>query len=202
MPVGFEMDGISFTSDGLKGMSSHAAVLGQVVTAFSLIEGVVGGIYGMLRHQTIEQGIEELQALPTNARRVQAVRQAMTNCPSLAADPSHDDLMKNVLSYSERRNRIAHGLWGVHPNQQDVLYRLPVKKWINYIATVVSSGTDGTSNAKIDELKTYLETYNLAELSSLKTDGDNLLVEVLKLFNALALSNAKGDGWVESPLAD
>lgn len=104
MPVGFQMDGINFTSDGLKDFPTHAAVLGEVVAAFSLIEGVVGGIYGMLRHQTIEQGIDELQALSTNAKRVQAVRQAIAGHSLLSADPKHDELMKQVLSTQQDRS--------------------------------------------------------------------------------------------------
>lgn len=199
MPKGFEIDGFSFTSEGLKALPAHAALLGEIVTAFSLIEGVIGGIFGMLRHQTIDQGIEELQALSTNAKRVQAVRQEIAANASLKADPLHDILMKKVLSYAEKRNKIAHGLWGGHADQPNVVYRLPVKKWINFIAGVVRSGTDGTSIEKANELKTHLEAYDLSALESLKFEGDELLGEVFKLFNKLALINAREDGWVSSP---
>lgn len=71
-----------------------------------------------------------------------------------------------------------------------------MKKWINYIATSVHAGTNGTFIEKIDELKTHLETYDIAALASLKADGDNLLVAVFKLFNALALTNATAD-WLD-----
>src|SRR3546814_20398330 len=66
----------------------------EIVTSFSLIEGVIGGIYGMLRHQTIEQGIESLQALSMNAKRVQAVRNEIAANSLLSVDQTHDDLMK------------------------------------------------------------------------------------------------------------
>src|SRR3546814_1385146 len=102
------------------------------------------GIYGMLRHQTFEQGIESLQALSTHAKRVQAVRNEIAANSLLSVDQTHDDLMKQVLSYAEKRNKIAHGLWGAHPAHTDLIYRLPVKKWINLIAASVRSGTNGT----------------------------------------------------------
>src|SRR3546814_2826761 len=82
----------------------------------------------MLRHQTIEQGIESLQALSTNAKRVQAVRNEIAANSLLSVDQTHDDLMKQVLSYAEKRNKIAHGLWGAHPAHTDLIYRLPVKR--------------------------------------------------------------------------
>src|SRR3546814_13839340 len=83
------------------------------------------GIYGMLRHQTFEQGIESLQALSTNAKRVQAVRNEIAANSLLSVDKTHDDLMKQVLSYAEKRNKIAHGILGAHPAHTDLIYTLP-----------------------------------------------------------------------------
>src|SRR3546814_16421393 len=106
MPVGFQMDGINFTLDGLKAFPAHAAALGEIVTSFSLIEGVIGGIYGMLRHQTIEQGIESLQALSTNAKRVQAVRNAIAANSLLSVAPTQADLMNQITSYAQQLHKI------------------------------------------------------------------------------------------------
>src|SRR3546814_8141302 len=64
MPVGFQMDGINFTLDGLKAFPAHAAALGEIVTSFSLIEGVIGGIYRSEAHTS------ELQSLMRNSYAV------------------------------------------------------------------------------------------------------------------------------------
>src|SRR3546814_19127627 len=114
-------------SDWSSDVCSSDLALGEIVTSFSLIEGVIGGIYGMLRHQTIEQGIESLQALSTNAKRVQAVRNEIAANSLLSVDQTHDDLIKQVLSYAEKRNKIAQGIWGAHPAHQDHISRTPVK---------------------------------------------------------------------------
>ncbi|MCC8556489.1 hypothetical protein [Xanthomonas vesicatoria] len=200
MATGLQMEGIYFTADGLKGCPTHAASLGEIVTAFSLIEGVVGGIYGMLRHQNIDQGVEELQKLSTNAKRVNAVRKEIGINALLSDDASHDELMKRVLNYAEKRNKIAHGVWGSRLGQQDFVYCLPVKKFINFMARAVSAGTSGKPLELMEELKAHVEIYDLAALAALKLDGENLLTEVFVLFNKLAQKNAKSDGWLEEPM--
>src|SRR3546814_16995848 len=81
------------------------------------------------------------------------------------------------------------------------LFRSPVKKWINFIAASVRSGTNGTMIDDIDALKAHLVEYDLATLAALKTEGDELLVAVFKLFNALGLVAAKAEGWIETPAA-
>src|SRR3546814_19751129 len=125
----------------------------------------------MLRHQTIEQGIESLQALSTNAKRVQAVRNEIAANSLLSVDQTHDDLMKQVLSYAKKRNKIEHGIWGAHPAHTDLIYRLPVKKWINFIAASDRSGTNGTLTGAIAGLTAQLDEQNLATTTALRAKG-------------------------------
>jgi hypothetical protein len=198
MPIGFELDGIAFTPDTLAGHPEHAALLGQVVTSFSLVEGVIGGIYGLLRHQEIDAALEDLKALSTNAKRVQAVRQAIATHPTLSADPENDLLMKAVLSYAEARNKIAHGIWGSRSDQADIVYRLPVKKWINFAGGLVAGWTSGTAMDQIDALAGLVEEYSVSDLHALQLEGVDLLERVFKLFNELAMDAALVDGLVQT----
>lgn len=198
MPIGFELDGIAFTPDTMAGRPEHAGLLGQVVTSFSLIEGVIGGVYGLIRHQEIEAALEELKGLSTNARRVQAVRQAIAAHPILSADPAIDLLMKSVLSYAEKRNKIAHGLWGSHPERPDIVYRLPVKKWINFAASLVAAQTSGASIAQIDALSDLIEAYSVTDLQAIQSEGEQLLEPAFRLFNRLAMDAARIDEWAST----
>src|SRR3546814_12324192 len=91
MPAGFQMDGINSTLDRLKAFSAHAAALGEIVTSFSLIEGVIGGVYGMLSDQTIEQGIQSLEAPSTNANRSQAFRNEISLNSLLSSDQAQEE---------------------------------------------------------------------------------------------------------------
>lgn len=199
MATGFAMEGIEYTVDGLSTLPAHAALIGEIVATFSLIEGTVGGIYGMLRHESIESALEELKDLSNNSRRVAKVRKLISDHALLAADPRNDELMKSILDYAERRNKIVHGLWGSRPGDSETAYSLPLKKWIPFNATLVSSGTDGTTFQRIEELRRAVDTYNLATLSSLKMTGNTLLLRALELFNSLAKTNARMDRWGISP---
>jgi len=197
MPAGFQLDGINFTDDALQQHPKHAALLGEIVTSFSLLEGTVGGIYGLLLHQDIETALESLQALPTNWERVQAVRSEVASNAELRGDPKIDELMKSILQFAEKRNKIAHGVWGTNPVAASIIYRLPVKKWINFLAPLVAHGTEGNAIEQVDELKAFIEEYNLSDLQDLKSEGSALLEAAMLLFRKLAINAAKSDGWTE-----
>lgn len=195
MPVGFKLDEIEFTPDALLQHPKYAALLGEIVTSFSLLEGTVGGIYGLLLHQDIETAIECLKALSTNSKRVEAVRKEMAKNAELCGDPKNDELMKSILQFAEKRNQIAHGVWGSDPNTVDLIHLLPVKKWINFVASLVAHGTEGNAIEQIDELKAHIEEYDLSALQYLKSEGSALLEAAMLLFNQLAINAAKSDGW-------
>ena len=195
MTVGFSLDNIEFSPDTLRKLPNHSALLGQIVTSFSLIEGVVGGIYGMLRHQDIEAAVQHLKDLRTNAMRVHAVKKEIENDATLSLVPANAELMDAILRYAEKRNKVAHGIWGYDADKPDMAFRLPVKKWINFVAKIVASGTAGNSDEQIDELKSELEEYSLDMLQSLKTEGTAILQAVLELFNSLAMKAARSDDW-------
>lgn len=195
--MGFEMNGIEFSPETLTTFPQHAALLGEIVTSFSLVEGAVGGIYGLLRHQDIEAAIQDLSNLSTNSKRVQAVRTELAKHPTLSQDSANDDLMKSILKYAEERNKVAHGVWGRHPNRSDIVYRLPVKKWINFVASIVDAGTAGKSIEKVTELASHIEEYSIAALKTLKSEGAMMLEGTLNLLNFLAREAAIADGWIE-----
>jgi len=197
MTIGFMMDDIYFSADGLQHLPSHAALIGEIITSFSLIEGVVGGIYGMLRHQEIDQALDDLNKLSSNHARVQAVRKLIGDHAELSKDAGNDALMKRVLDYAELRNKVAHGVWGALRTDDKVAYRLPLKRWISTVAVIISAGTSGTFMDKIDALKAEMESYDLSALVNLKSEGEKLLADVFFLFNKVAKENAKADFWQE-----
>lgn len=187
--------GIKFNESALDSHPAHSALLGEIVTSFSMIESMIGGVYGMLRHETIEEGIEQLALMRSNNVRVEAVRKLLAESDKLPSEFLGDKLMLEILSYAEKRNKIAHGIWGTNVEKADECYRIPVKKFIPYLASIVRSGTDGTSMEKLKLLESYIETYTIASLKQIKAQGDELLTFTFKLFNTLALLAARDEGW-------
>lgn len=191
MERGFEIDGIKFTPTSLAGHPTHAALLATIFTSFSLTEGAIGGIYGLLKHQDYAVAIEELKALGSNAKRTEAVRSLIkTALPAAEAVPL-EALMKRVLAYAPARNKIAHGIWGAHPDKPDELYRLPVKQWITFLASMVPNRADASDI--IDELNEHMEAYGLNDLQAVASEGEKLLEDLILAFTGLAGRAAQVD---------
>ncbi len=184
MPVGFEIDKIEFSDTSLTKRPRHAEILARIFTGFAIIEGSVGGIYGLLKHSDYTTALDELSEMGTNIKRTQAVRNLVSlELPAADAAPI-EALMIRVLNYAEKRNKIAHGIWGVHPDEANVVYRIPVKRWIVFLASLLPRKADPSDI--ITELNEHVETYTVADLEQLERDGAALLKDVVLAFTGLA----------------
>lgn len=183
MEMGFEISDVKFSLQSLDTHPDYATSLTRIFTGFSLIEGTVGGIYGLLRHQDYETALEELKKLGSNARRVAEVRKLIKSELTAAEAQPLDALMKEILLHAEQRNKVAHGIWGTEPGA-DHLYRLPVKQWINFLASLMPNASDASDI--IDELNEHMETWSLDDLAALEREGERLLEAIMAQFNALS----------------
>ena len=190
MPIGFEIDKIEFSATSLTQRPRHAEILARIFTGFALIEGSVGGIYGLLKHRDYITALDELSEMGTNIKRTQAVRNLIkSELPVPEATPI-DALMVRVLGYAEKRNKIAHGIWGVRQGETDPIYRIPVKKWIVFLVSLLPQQAD--AGDIIDELNEHVEQYFIADLIQLEEDGAELLKEVVIAFTTLAKKAGNG----------
>lgn len=194
MPVGFQIDDLQFTSESLRAFPEEAAAIGRIVTTFSLIEGIVGGIYGLLTHQDIESAIVELKGLPTNARRVQAVRRLAAEVLEADRRQSVSDVLDRVLLYAERRNAITHGVWGTEHGNAEDLHRLDVKKWIPFLAGMIPAVANGLQEETFDTLRGQIHVFNQNTLLETEADGEALLTDIARVFTDLAAVVAQERG--------
>lgn len=193
--MGLSIDGTEFSERALLQEPVLAQQIAYVIAKFALIEGVMGGVYGLLKNQEIEQALDELKQLPTNSKRVAAVRAILDTRFQGDALSEADNIAKAVLKFAEDRNKLAHGVWGINSDTPGVLYWLPVKKLIPFTASIISAGTKGTVVEAADQLSTFIEQYTSTELSALELAGDNVLDAAFKLYNAAGALAAKADGW-------
>lgn len=190
-----------FSPDALAGHPGHAASLGRIVSSFSLIEGALGGIYGILPNKSSYDALDELKKLPTNVVRVRAVKAQIAKSSPLATDTNLTSLMDRILSFAERRNKVTHGVWGVGcgvwgvwRSDADRGYRIPVKKWLVFVAQVAPSSMNGVIENDIDVLRTYVEEYDLGVLMALKAEASALCEDTLEAFTKLAMFSAMSGG--------
>ena len=104
--------------------------------------------------------------------------------PDIESRADIDALMVRVLSYAEKRNKIAHGIWGVDPNETDAIFRIPVKKWIVFLASLIPNRAD--AGDIIDELNEHVEEYQISDLVALENQGVELMKDVVLAFTTLA----------------
>lgn len=179
MAAGIIIDGLHVHQDALKGHPDHAAALGRICTTWSLIEGTIGGILGILMRADPMAAVALLERFSNNRSRVEAVRKVAE--ATLTGDDAEkfDELMERVLKYAEKRNAIAHGLWGVVPQDKENIYRLPVKSYANF-ATLIAHQIDPLAQA--DKLSAERKPYSLAALQELEGEGAALMEAIMADF--------------------
>jgi len=179
MPTGLAIENISFDVDALTARPEHAAVLGRIFTSWSLIEGTIAGLLGIMMHADDRAAIAILQTFRTNSARVEAVRKVGAEMLAEEFKADFDGLMKAVLSYATERNAIAHNLWGVTEDEPDLVYRMPMSVMSGLVVKASKLDTDEIL-AYVEPVKAQMKAITLAELEQLEQQGQEILHRVMK----------------------
>lgn len=179
MNPGLQIEDIEFKGESLKSRPEHAAVLGRIFTSWSLIEGAIAGLLGLMMNADQRAALAILQTFRTNSSRVGAVRKVGAEIldPKLRAD--FDDMMKEVLSYAEERNAIAHNLWGVNDKEPSYVYRIPMTA-LSGIAVRAPSMDHDAMMAHIGPLKDSMKRFTVEDLEAIERRGEGVLIRVVK----------------------
>jgi hypothetical protein len=110
----FWIDGIEFGQGALFNRPQHAAVLGRIFTSWSMIEGLMASLLGLLMHADDRAALAILETFHTNHSRIQAVRKVAKRMLASEQQAEFEALTKSVSAYAEQRNIIAHSLWGAY----------------------------------------------------------------------------------------
>ena len=178
MPIGLKIDDISFDVDALKARPQHAAVLGRIFTSWSLIEGTIAGLLGVMMHADDRAALAMLQTFRSNSARVDAVRKVGAAMLAEEYKGDFDKLMKAVLSYATERNAIAHNLWGVSDDEPNLVYRIPMSAISGLVVKSTTMSTDDML-AYVDPIRAKIEAFTLAKLEQLEGQGQHVLHHVM-----------------------
>lgn len=190
MSIGLQIEGVSFDVDALKARPQHAAVLGRIFTSWSLIEGTIAALLGLMMHADERAALAVLQTFHNNHARVDAVRKVGAEMLAEEFKGDFDNLMKEVLNYATERNAIAHHLWGVCDDKPALVYRIPMSAVCGIV--VKSPAMDVKKiNEYLDLIKAKMDTFTLAELEQIEQQGQDILRRVMsettkKAFNQAA----------------
>jgi hypothetical protein len=196
MAVGLKIEGVSFDVDALKARPEHAAVLGRVFTSWSLIEGTIAGLLGLMMHADERAALAILQTFRTNNARVDAVRKVGAEMLSEEHKADFDSLMKAVTKYATERNAIAHNLWGMAESEPDLVYRLPMSA-ISGLVVRAPTMTPDQIDAWVSPIKAQMKSFTLADLEQLEQQGQQVLHRVMsettgKMFRLAVAAKSSG----------
>jgi hypothetical protein len=178
MPAGIEIDGISFSELALVDRPEHAAVLGRIFTSWSLIESSITALLGLMMRGDHRAALAVLESFKSNNSRVQAVRKIGNQVLDATLRDDFDALMKDVLSYAQERNAIAHSLWGSHKDQPEIVYRMPMTALSSRMIELPSKGAVDADHL-VATLNEGITSLSVADLQRLEQNGRDLLHRVM-----------------------
>ncbi|WP_434112068.1 hypothetical protein [Paraburkholderia caffeinilytica] len=178
MPIGIKIEGIAFSELALVDRPAHAAILGRIFTSWSLIESSITGLLGLMMHDDHRAALAILETFKNNSSRVQAVRRIGKEVLDVSLRHDFDELMKDVLSYAEERNAIAHGLWGSCEDKLDIVYRMPMATLSKFIVEVPNK-TDIDTEALLNSFKDEITILTVDDLERIEQKGKDLLFRVM-----------------------
>ncbi|PVX35030.1 hypothetical protein [Janthinobacterium sp. 78] len=190
MPVGLDVDGIIFSEVALVDRPSHAAALGRIFTSWSLIEASIASLLGLMMHTDHNAALALLGTFKSNSARIDAIRKTGKQLLDASLFKEFDDVMKDVLSYAEERNAIAHGVWGSCKEKPEIVYRMPMNNFTRFLLETANSSADEILG-KLESFKTSFTTFTLDNLERIEQQGRDVLsramAETMKKSYSLAL---------------
>lgn len=168
--------GKEFTVYALVDRPEHSAVLGRIFTSWSIIESVISGILAILMDAPGPVTVELLSTFSNNRTRVEAVRKVAKRVLKQKDLKEFDALMKDALDYAEKRNQVAHHLWGKSDDDTTVIYRMPMKALSHIYAYLPGEIPREVSQMHKDETVAF----TVQQLEEIEEQGAKLLGRLMK----------------------
>jgi hypothetical protein len=179
MPIGIEIDGIAFSEVGLVDRPTHAAILGRIFTSWSLIEGSVTALLGLMMHDDHRAALAILETFKNNRSRVEAVKRIGKGVLDASLLSDFNELMNDVLAYATERNSIAHGLWGARKDELGIVYRMPMSA---FSKSIVESPTKTEYNVDkfVKSFNDQMTSFTVHDLEEIEQRGRAILARIMK----------------------
>lgn len=179
MAIGIEIDGINFSEVALVDRPDHSATLGRIFTSWSLIEASIATLLGLMMHDDHRAALALLKSFTSNSARIGAVRRTGKEVLEATLFEEFDKVMKDVLSYAEERNAIAHGVWGSCKSTPEIVYRMSIENFTKFFIETVHRPTEETLE-KSESFKAAFKTFTLNELQQIEQRGQDVLQRAMK----------------------
>lgn len=179
MPIGMEFEGITFSELALADRPIHAATLGRIFTSWSLIEASVASLLGLMMHNDHRAALALLASFKTNSARINAVRKTGKEVLEASLFEDFEKVMKDVLSYAEERNSIAHGVWGSCKAEPEIVYRMSIESFTRSVIVVNHMSAD-KALTELTAVRSTFAKFTADELNQIEQRGREMLQRVMK----------------------
>lgn len=181
MPVGVEVEGVTYASASLKNHVQHAAALGRIVANYAQIEAAIGGILGLMMKADMEAAIVVLSKIKSSSAQIQTTRAVAESTLAPAEAAQLNTLLGRVSNHAERRNKVAHGLWGAKASEPDTVYRLPLTALAKFMVRIPHQFKSG-QEPSVADVASRRESYTLQDLLTIEAEGEQVHRDVMTYY--------------------
>ncbi len=179
-------DRIRFSPDSLAQRPNLAVKIAQVVAASTNLEVHIGRLLAEIMQSKADVGVTMYLALSGSAAK-QAVLQAVADQYVLdkTSRNKFSALIKSIRHRAKERNAVIHGMWSLHPGDNQALINCPPQSMISEVARLTSTishleshpGTSATYSSRLAGIMVYKERdfdNVLARIKTVREDIDDL----------------------------
>lgn len=160
----------AFGFDTAAAIPAIAARVGSCVTSWSYVEHQMAVLLGVLINAENEASIAAFSAIKNSNQQRSALEAAAKKLLSEA----ERDLLKRILLKiqltSEKRNTIAHGLWGVVGGVEDRAVLISQSDMSGWNASVLIASDKGQYNPNFEVIAERLEVYEFQDFDEIASE--------------------------------
>lgn len=177
----------------LKERPEFCAAIGKCIAIWSYVDNEIGNLFGLLLGTQSDAALHVFLSL----RRMSTQRGALQAAArfSLSGDTStvFDALMTVYQSLEKRRNDLAHGCFGICPDDPSLLFWINIKHHVHFQVETLSKEANGIIEAdRHKRLRENLYVYRIEDLTKLYEEMEEFWRSVFHLNGYLRNPNNVG----------
>lgn len=152
----------------LKERPELCARIGKIVAIWGQVDNEMGNLLGILLGTQSEAALEVFLSLRRSSNQRDALQAAARVKLADQDLETFDAILKVYGSLESQRNALAHGCFGICPDDESILFWIDIKHHVHFQVEVLSKeGTGQIEDDRHKRLKEKMFVYRLPDLDSL-----------------------------------
>jgi hypothetical protein len=165
--------------DALKERPAFAEIIGRSVGIWSYVDNEIGGLFGILLGSDSEAAHRVFLVLRRWSNQQDALKAAAEGKLAGKEMDLFKALMANYKSLESQRNELAHGCFGICPDDESLLFVIKVQYHSIWQADILPKHVKGIIPADSHQgLKEKMHVYRFSELEKLYSSMERLWFDI------------------------